>query len=484
MTELQKATLVKLTAGDNPTEDGTPVEVQFNPASMRLALTNETEGGRSRGRQERQFTGLSSTDLTFDLVFDTADEDNGGQPRSVREKTAIVEQFVLASASSGDRNRRLVPPRVRFRWGDSFHIDGVIKTLSIDFDFFAANGTPLRAKMSVSIKEQNPRYELQQRDQGANGSDPAPGEDSGGAPGSTGGGPTDRTATALAGESAADFAARVGLDPGAWRAVAGALDGTLSLQAGLEIDFSAGVSLGAGISAGFGAGISAGVGVSLEASFGLDVSTGGAFGGGSFSGGVAGSTGSGFALSAAGGVSAAVETVAAARSDAAATAARNAFVAPPAPARTSAPIARPSMPEQPRAPLRTADAASPVSAARESGGSSSAPPPPLADARATSYGFGVPLRPRIAPAADQRSGGRVPLRPYARLNEAQVSNDPGAAPWISLPAAGTSQPAARALARAPSRGQPSSAHIGPAATARGGTGCGCGGGCKCGCGGR
>lgn len=466
MTELKKATLVKLTPGDNPREDGTPIEVQFNPASMRLALSNETEGGRSRGRQERQFTGLSSTDLTFDLVFDTADESAGdGKPRSVREKTAIVEQFVLSETSSSDRNRRVVPPRVRFQWGDSFHIDGIIKTLSIDFDFFAADGTPLRAKMSVSIKEQNPRYELQQREQGAGSSDPAPGATSPGAPGSAGGGPTDRTATALAGESAADFAARVGLDPGAWRAVAGALDGTLSLQAGLEIDFSAGVSLGAGISAGFGAGLSAGAGVSasLEASFGLDV--GGSIGGGSFTAG-AGSTAGGFALSAAGGVSAAVETVAAARSDAAATAARNAFVAPPAPARTAAPIARPSMPDQPRTPLRTSDASSPVGAARE-GTAESAPPPPLADARATTYGFGVPLRPRIAPAADQRTGaiaGRVPLRPYARMNEAQVSNDPGAAPWTSLPAAGPARSATTPAQRS--------------------TGCGCSGRCSCGCGGR
>jgi hypothetical protein len=449
MTELTKAKLTKLGPGDNPQEITPSIEVQFNPASMRLALSNETEGGRSRGRQERQFTGLSSTDLTFDLVFDTADEAVNGEPRSVREKTALVEQFVLAEPNSSDRNRRVVPPRVRFQWGD-FHIDGIIKTLSIDFDLFAPDGTPLRAKMGVSIKEQNPRYELDQSEAGENASpDPEPSERSPAEPGGEGDGRTDRTGTALEGESAADFASRMGLDPAAWRAVAAGLDGTLSLQAGVEIDFSAGISLGAGLSAGVSVGAS--VSASLEASFGLEV-------------GAAGSASAGFALSAAGGVSAAVETVASAKSEAAAETARNSFVAPPAPARDAPPIARPAMPDQPRAPLRAADAPSPVSAVR-GGGAQSAPPPPLADPRATTYGFGVPLRPRISPAADQRSGaisGRVPVRPYARLNEVQVSNDPGAAPWTSLPAVD------------PTRTTPAAER----------TTCRCRGRCSCGCGGR
>ena len=37
-------------------------------------------------------------------------------------------------------------------------IDGIIESVSIDFDLFAANGTPLRAKMGVAIKEQDAKY--------------------------------------------------------------------------------------------------------------------------------------------------------------------------------------------------------------------------------------------------------------------------------------------------------------------------------------
>lgn len=425
MTELRKATLTRLTAGDNPQEVLPAIAVQFNPATLRLALSNQTEGGQSRGRQERQFSGLSSTDLSFELVFDTADESaGGGRPRSVREKTALVEQFVLAESDSRDRNRRVVPPRVRFQWGD-LKIDGVIQSLSIDFELFAADGTPLRAKMSVAIKEQNPRYELKQREQGqSSGSDPAPGAQSSAAPGAEGSPNTDRTLAALEGESAADFAQRAGLDPAAWRAVASLLDGTLSLEAGLELDFSAGVALGAGVSAGFS--FEADASLSLEASLGLEAAVSANGGSGAAAG---------LSLSAAGGVSAAVESVTIAKTEAAASAALQAFVA----GGTAVPkAARPSAFDQRRAPLRSLDAASPVTAVAAVV-AAPAPPSPLADSRAASYGFGVPLRPRALGAAEARRralAGRASVRPYARAAEVPVTRDPGAAPWEQLPVGG------------------------------------------------
>jgi hypothetical protein len=67
-----------------------------------------------------------------------------------------------------------------------------------------------------------------------------------------------------------------------------------------------------------------------------------------------------------------------------------------------------------------------------------APAPPVADPRATSFGFGVPLRPRVGGAAEARRGalaGRIPLRADV-VTTATVSStpDPTAAPWTYLPA--------------------------------------------------
>ncbi|MFZ5446321.1 MAG: hypothetical protein ACOZQL_40410 [Myxococcota bacterium] len=381
--------------------EGAPIPVQFNPQTLKLTLSNEVTGGASRGTQARQFSGKSSTELAFELHFDTADEGSTETPRSVREKTRLVEQFVLPEADSAHGDRRLVPPRVRFVWGD-LRIEGVVASLAIDFDLFAANGVPLRAKMSVSIKEQDARYESLQVEEAARTAG-----NPGGQPGTSGGATGNRTGTALAGESAADFAQRMGLDPRAWRGLAAGLDGTLSLSAGVEIDFDASLSLGASLGVSFG--VTAGLDVSLEASFGLEAS---ARAGASVS---ASSTGGGFALAAAGGVSAALDTVATLKNERATGQARAAFGAPAPSARESTTLGagtlptavlasaargdavQPAPPEQPRAPLRVDATASPTS----SRATSAAPPVPRADPRALSFGDAVPLKPLLGAARDR-----------------------------------------------------------------------------------
>ena len=55
MSGLQKATLQEIKSDRNGTPVGNAVKVQFNPASVKLTLHNANEGGKSRGRQARQF---------------------------------------------------------------------------------------------------------------------------------------------------------------------------------------------------------------------------------------------------------------------------------------------------------------------------------------------------------------------------------------------------------------------------------------------
>src|SRR5688572_16728002 len=95
MSTLEKATLQEIKSDDSRAPIGDPIPVQFNPTTLKLQLSNTIEGNRSRGRQARQYIGSSSTTLTLDLIFDTADEGTMDNPRSVREKTGQVEQFVL-----------------------------------------------------------------------------------------------------------------------------------------------------------------------------------------------------------------------------------------------------------------------------------------------------------------------------------------------------------------------------------------------------
>jgi Contractile injection system tube protein len=463
MTPLKKATLQEISAGKDAKTLGEPIPVQFNPESLKLSLSNKIEGGDTRGKQTRQYLGKSSTTLSFDLYFDTTDLGTTNEPVSVRTQTALVERFVLPK---GTGNKKQKPPKCRFYWGH-LQIDGIIDDISIDFELFASDGTPLRAKIGVSIKEQDSKYELLQSERAS-----LPGQPGGGTtrgadntsppgapgvgPGSRGRGPTDSSAQALAGESVADFAARMGLDPSAWRGIAGQLgaSSSLSLKAGVSVDFDSTLAAGAGV--GVSAGVEFDASASVEASFGLDAS-GGA------------NVSAGFALSAAGGLGAALETVAIVQAESAAADARRSFgpavpptpiVRPPAvnvsagatavgpasiPAASTAAIhtaldlpppsitPKPALPDQTRTPLQIAARTSSPSRQRAA---PSAPPPPLADPRATSFGLGVPLRPRVGSAADLRAGltaGRVPLRPRAPVTSVLDSTNPSDPPWTRLP---------------------------------------------------
>lgn len=408
--ELKKAELIELSNDKEPKELGT-VNVQFNPNSLKLKLSNKSEGGNSRGRQRRQHTGVSSTTLSMDLVFDSSDEGTSDAPISVRTKTALVEKFVITQKGKS------TPPKLRFRWGD-LQVDGVVSDLSIDFDHFSAGGIPLRAKASLSLTEQDAKYEFLETGAGskADNGAPTPTNSSGAAtPGSNSPTISDQSAAALENETPAEFAARMGVSPEAWRGLDVDLSAGLSLEAGVEVGFSAGLSINAGI--GVSVGVEAGVDLSLEASLGLEASAG-----------VSSSIDQGKALTAAGGVVSAVETVKIVETAGAAAETMRAFPSAASLPEQSNPPAGP--PEQLRAPISRTGLLTPSQQAA----AAPAPQPVRADTRATSFGFGIPLRPQFAPAESSRhvvvGSGTQP----GELGLLELTTRPTVPGWEQLPA--------------------------------------------------
>lgn len=439
MAQLEKAKLQALDANGN--DVGPEVSVQFNPTTLKLQFAHNYTDSKTLTNPVRQYVGTSSSTLTLELIFDTADDGTTNSPRSVREKTAIVERFFLPPVN-GDGS---VPPnKVKFSWKEII-VSGIVEgTVSLDYELFASDGTPLRAKASLTIKEQNAKYMALAAGPGAKKSRATAQPGGIGIGGSIGvtAGVSAQVSLALGGESAAEFAARVGVDPAAWRGLALPGENTLSLQAGAEVGFSAGLSVNVGVGAV--AGFESGATASIEAHVGLETKGGLSAAIGL---GLGTEVAAGFALSAAGGVSAAAETVQIARTQAAEQQARRAFSTP---SPTGQPVVdmsgggiapahipsspRLGLPEQPRAPLK------------EKGRHSTslqvetliAPPPPRADSRTKSYGLGVPLRPRVGPAVESRIDtvrAAPPLKAKTATGAPPVSADPTDAPWIALPSA-------------------------------------------------
>lgn len=432
--EFAKATLQEVSAkpAASPILVGDPVTVQINPASLRLQLTNNVDSGKALARPSTQSQGSSSSTLSFDLIFDTADEGSTESPVDVRTRTRLLERFLLP----GTGDAKAAPPRVKFTYG-TFTVVGVMNSMSEDFDFFALNGVPLRAKCAVTIKEQKPEFDAKLTGPGAKtgagAAPPLPPQQGAGARRAAA--PADRTGTALGGESAAAFAARMGLDPRAWKDLAGTLENPLSLAAGLQIDFSASASLAVGL------------GVEVGATAGA---TAGVDGGAVPLTPVPAAPPEGPALTAAGGLTRALDRDAARRSGLAADAARAAFGmatgAGPVPfagasGGTSAGLgagtsARPD-------PGTVPAGAGPGTGPAQGGPVPSPAATRTADPRALSYGFGVPLRPRQGrPATGVRGLVHTRVRGVAAVNGIPESDDPTIPRWQALPATGTAVRAA------------------------------------------
>ena len=244
MTDLVKAYLAEITSGNRPTEiTDSRVDVQFNPTSLRVQISNRTAGGQQAGAQARQRPGTGEMQVSFDLVFDTADEGATDEGVSVLERTKSVERFVRPR---GPRAGQEAPPRVVFVWGD-FHVQGTMESANIDLDLFDAEGVPLRAKVAVSIKGQDPRWTYTPAPAAPRGGNAAAAAGSAarpgagtvlppGAPGTQGNGLSpERIVQAMPGESLAQLAARAGFDPSAWRALADGLANPLKLSLGQEV---------------------------------------------------------------------------------------------------------------------------------------------------------------------------------------------------------------------------------------------------------
>lgn len=436
-----------------------PIAVQFNPTSLKISRANNPDSAKTTQGQKRQHSTPQPATLTFDLEFDTAEIADGDKPMDVRKLTAEVRKFVTPGApkkgAAGKKSKKSdPPPRIMFEWGP-LRFPGIVTNLTEDLDYFSPSGIPLRAKLSITITEQDLAFEANAAGPGAVKFDNAtkPGEPpKGSTPGTKGTGSPTSVEVANAGESVPELLTRTGADPSAWRAAMNDLTSPIGLAAGAQVQLDAGISAGAGLTAGVGAGAAIGAGAGLGVAVGFSASAevsaeaalGGALGVGASAGagvsaGFAASAGfgagvsaelssiasfggsvgvtaggsfgaserisAGFVLAAGGGVTASANLVAAGRADAAATLARASFNVPSATNRGS---------------LSITAIASPMAAAA------------VIDVRATSYGQSIPLRARASAltVTGVAAGGRVSVS--ARAQRAEIIVSPKGAPWQRL----------------------------------------------------
>jgi hypothetical protein len=128
-----------------------PLEVDFNPETLKLSISNAMQPNTKRRKKEPpQFVTDSTAKLSVELIFDMTTFGF-----DVREITAQIAQMMKPKGSAKQQKKKKgIPAIVIFEWG-TFLFEGYIDSFNETLDFFAAEGIPLRSTVSLSITEQD-----------------------------------------------------------------------------------------------------------------------------------------------------------------------------------------------------------------------------------------------------------------------------------------------------------------------------------------
>lgn len=205
-------------------KDGTPIPVQFNPASYSTSksvtwsdpksqdlATGKKGAGTNRklNAPAKVFGGGGSRTISFDLFFDVTEPVERG---SIREKIndvrVLTNQLVKLTQIKREGGKEKPPPTCTITWGKAdgkgisdLPFKGKLTNLTQKFTLFDSDGNPLRAEVGVTFTEAiNEKEELKETD------------------------PDFTTRVVKRGDTLSTIAAQMYSNPALWRVIADAND--------------------------------------------------------------------------------------------------------------------------------------------------------------------------------------------------------------------------------------------------------------------
>ncbi|MCU1504646.1 MAG: hypothetical protein JWM12_4000 [Ilumatobacteraceae bacterium] len=138
------------------TESGKRLACLFNPGELAVTVSASWEGDTVSGQSgpTLEFRGGNSGSMSLELFFDTTD--TGKTVTSYTNELIRLTKIdtTLPGYSAAVNNGR--PPWVKFHWGGFHSFRCVINTITVTFVYFAADGTPLRARASMGLTQYEP----------------------------------------------------------------------------------------------------------------------------------------------------------------------------------------------------------------------------------------------------------------------------------------------------------------------------------------
>ncbi len=128
---------------------GTPYEVMINPETVKLQRSidyNEQQPPDSSSTAQK-YKHTSSDKLSFDIVIDCTGIVDSKRTNMAQEMTAL-ENIVFVYQGKIHR-----PNYVQIIWGKNTMFQGVLNTMDTSYTLFRPDGSPLRAKVSLTFSQ-------------------------------------------------------------------------------------------------------------------------------------------------------------------------------------------------------------------------------------------------------------------------------------------------------------------------------------------
>ncbi|MGB0659873.1 MAG: hypothetical protein ACPGNV_06800 [Mangrovicoccus sp.] len=170
--QIAKAKLKPVTDGDGrelseADKDAQAITVQFNPENLDIKLKNNFKP--SKGDNPVQLVDDATAQLSFELHFDTTE--SGQDVRQLTDKVAGFLKPTNELLRSSNKKKLPKPKVVEFDWG-AILFQGYMDSYSEKIDYFSAEGVPLRAKLNISLTQQERSFDPKATKAAAQPSDP------------------------------------------------------------------------------------------------------------------------------------------------------------------------------------------------------------------------------------------------------------------------------------------------------------------------
>ncbi len=138
-------------------DGGESFEVQYNPKELKFDKPVSWKEHDDQGQAGAlEFQKVTPATIQIELIFDTTKDGADVRDAWVEKLLSLTNPEATPGDGESAELGKKRPPIVWFFWG-SFDFYGVIESVNATYIMYASNGNPVRAKVTVKMKEWTPK---------------------------------------------------------------------------------------------------------------------------------------------------------------------------------------------------------------------------------------------------------------------------------------------------------------------------------------